>query len=269
MQILLDVVKGADNMIKDLYREQQINEAEGTFEAGQVPKKYLECERKKTFLLLILIAGIYGAYTYTLKGGIFCNAQTANFVLLSMALGNQKWMEAIYLLIPISAYFLGTIISEVVAVHIKKLHILRWDTLLIGIEIIVVIVLGALPASVPDQICQVALNFICSMQFNTFRQAEGMPMATTFCTNHVRQIGSSLVKYYRHHDEESKAKCQMHGSMLLFFLIGGIICVIFCRLFSVRAIWVALVFLVFLFIRLMIADLTYEKDLLERVPKGH
>ena len=71
MQILLDVVKGADNMIKDLYREQQINEAEGTFEAGQVPKKYLECERKKTFLLLILIAGIYGAYTYTLKGGIF------------------------------------------------------------------------------------------------------------------------------------------------------------------------------------------------------
>ena len=30
------------------------------------------------------------------------------------------------------------------------------------------------------------------MQYNTFRQAHGIPMATTFCTNHIRQAGVSL-----------------------------------------------------------------------------
>ena len=46
----------------------------------------------------------------------------------------------------------------------------------------------------PDQICQVALNFICSMQFNTFRQVQGVPAATTFVTNHIRQVGHFLAR---------------------------------------------------------------------------
>lgn len=40
------------------------------------------------------------------------------------------------------------------------------------VEIITVIILGLLPSSVPDQVFQVTINFICAMQFNTFRQAE-------------------------------------------------------------------------------------------------
>ena len=31
------------------------------------------------------VAGFYGAFTYSIRGGVFCNAQTANFVLFAMA----------------------------------------------------------------------------------------------------------------------------------------------------------------------------------------
>ena len=59
---------------------------------------------------------------------------------------------------------------------------------------LILFLIGFLPLSVPVQIVQVLINFICSMQYNTFRQAEGIPMATTFVTNHIRQIGIWLAK---------------------------------------------------------------------------
>lgn len=159
---------------------------EKAIELKQEKEAYLECEKRWIFGVLMLVAGFFGGFTYTIRGGVFCNAQTANIVLLSIALGNADWARALYYVIPISAYLLGTILSESAAFYIKKLHLIRWDTLFILVEMITALVLALLPESAPYQITQVSVNFICSMQFNTFRQAEGIPMATTFCTNHVR-----------------------------------------------------------------------------------
>ena len=171
---------------------------------------YLECERRWVYWLLILVAGWYGAYTFALRGGVFCNAQTANVVLFAMALGNGKRLSAAYLLLPISAYLMGSFISEWLGKTVKRLNLLRWDTLLVALEIVMVVLLAFMPASWPDQICQVALNFICSMQFNTFRQVKGTAAATTFVTNHIRQVGSSFAKYLRKHDPQNAKKIKTH-----------------------------------------------------------
>ncbi|MGI6117854.1 MAG: YoaK family protein [Bilifractor sp.] len=230
---------------------------------------FLECEKHWVFWSLILVGGFYGAYTYSVRGGIFCNAQTANVVLFSMAIGTHDWGRALYLIIPISAYFFGAVVSETLAKKVKQFRRFRWDTILVGFEIPMCIFLGALPKSAPDQICQVCLNFICSMQFNTFRQNEGIPMATTFVTNHIRQTGSNLVKAIRDHDNKASLRWKMHFSMIILFFVGGVISTLLCRTFGVRAIWGAVPFLLFTFIRLGIADRTYEKDLLDRTPHGH
>ena len=232
--------------------------------------EFLECEKRWVYWLLILTAGWYGAYTFSLRGGVFCNAQTANVVLFAMALGNGEWMKSAYLLIPIGSYFLGALLSEWMGKTVKRFHFLRWDTILIGFEILTVIFLGLLPADAPDQICQIMLNFICSMQFNTFRQIEGVPAATTFVTNHIRQVGSNLSKYIRHHDDtEALKKIEIHGALIIFFIIGAVISTVFCRIFSYRSIWGCLIFLVIIFIRLVYADRLYEKSLLAKVPHGH
>ena len=155
-------------------------------------KEYLECERHWVFALLIFVGGFYGVYTYLLRGGVFCNAQTANFVLFAIELGNFHWSKAAYYLIPMTAYMAGAFVSEAVSIKLTRVKFLRWETVLVAIEILFIIVLGFIPDSAPFQISQIAINFICSMQYNTFRQAEGIPMATTFCTNHVRQVGIHL-----------------------------------------------------------------------------
>lgn len=231
---------------------------------------YLECERRHVFFILMFVAGYYGAFTYTIRGGVFCNAQTANFVLFAMALGDGKWLHAVYFLIPMSAYLLGAIVSESLPNPVKKAWPIRWDTLLILVEIVVVIILGFLPESVPFQVTQIAINFICSMQYNTFRQARGIPMATTFCTNHLRQTGVLFVNAIKNRgDKNSFARMLHHGGMLVVFVIGGISSTILCRCLLGKAIWVTLIPLTILLIDLLHADLKTERTYREQKPRGH
>lgn len=232
-------------------------------------KSYLECEKKWIFAALMFVAGFYGAFTYSIRGGVFCNAQTGNFVFFSLAVGKGEFAEAMYYLIPMGAYLLGTIISEALPKPIKKLKLMRWDTLLILIEIIVVAFLGFLPESAPYQISQIAINFICSMQYNTFRQAQGVSMATTFCTNHIRQVGVWMVKAFTSRDKNSLGRMLHHILMLVCFVLGGILSTALCSVMQGRAIWIALIPLAVVFSDLLYADLHTEKDKMNLKPRGH
>lgn len=233
---------------------------------------FLMCERKWIYHMLIVVAGFFGAYTFLLRGNVFCNAQTGNVVLMGMALGSGKWGEALYYVIPISAYLMGAFVSELFPNPIKRHFSIRWDTLLIAIEMAAVIGLGFVPESAPVQISQVVINFIASMQYNTFRQAEGVPMATTFATNHIRQIGVGLAKEVKHLYEKDKShreKLLNHFEMLVFFVLGSVIGTILCNLFKGKAIWATLIPLGIILCTFVYADLIIEKDMMEKKPAGH
>ena len=164
------------------------------------PGEYLVCERRSVFALLTLSAGMMGAYTFNLRGGVFCNAQTANVVLMAIAFGAGDWVGGAYYLIPIGAYFLGAFLSEILPSPLRRFGFLRWDTYLVAFECLVLFSIGFIPLTWPDHLVQVLVNFIASMQYNTFRQAEGIPMATTFCTNQLRQVGIGFAKAVRKGD---------------------------------------------------------------------
>lgn len=233
---------------------------------------FLMCERKWVYHILIVVAGFFGAYTFLLRGNVFCNAQTGNVVLMGMALGAKKWSEALYYVIPISAYLMGAFASELLPDPIKHRLPIRWDTLLIAIEMLVVLGLGFVTESAPVQISQVAINFIASMQYNTFRQAEGVAMATTFATNHIRQIGGGLAKEVKHLHTKNKShreKLLQHFEMLIFFLVGSIVGTILCNLLVGKAIWATLIPLGVIFCTLLHADLTTEKEMMGKKPAGH
>lgn len=231
--------------------------------------QYLICEHRSIYALLMINAGMMGAYTFNLRGGIFCNAQTANVVMMAIAFGKGLWNEAFYFFIPITAYLLGAMISEMLPKPMKKIGFLRWDTCLIGFESIILFIIGFIPLTWSDHIVQVIINFIASMQYNTFRQAEGIPMATTFCTNHVRQIGIAIAKIIQNRDIDALKRGFVHFSMILYFLFGGIFLTFCCQYLQEKAIWVALIPMITSFCILAHADLTIEHDLLDVSPHGH
>lgn len=241
-----------------------------TLNENKEPKEdYLECEKKWVFAMLIFVAGFYGAFTYSIRGGVFCNAQTANFVLFAMEIGKGNFADALYYLIPMGAYLLGAVVSEILPKPMKKLGLIRWDTFLIIVEMAAVIILGFLPESAPFQISQVAINFICSMQYNTFRQAQGVPMATTFCTNHIRQVGVWLTKTIKYKDKKYAGRMLNHIVMLLCFCVGATISTFFCNLIYGKAIWLTLIPLGILLCNFLYADLKTEHDRLYQKPRGH
>lgn len=241
-------------------------------EQTKTEQHYLTCERNWVYFTLIWVAGFWGAFTYLLRGNVFCNAQTGNVVLMGMALGSAQWSTALYYLVPISAYVLGAFVSELLPNPIKHHFNVRWDTVLMLIELLAVLVLGFVPESAPVQISQVIINFIASMQYNTFRQAEGIPVATTFATNHIRQIGVGLAKELRHlhnRDKSHRRKLVRHLGMLFFFIVGAVVGTVVCHLFLGRGIWLTMLPLGVIFVTLLHADRTTEKDLVEQKPAGH
>ncbi|MFR4352405.1 MAG: YoaK family protein [Roseburia sp.] len=231
--------------------------------------QYLTCESNMIYALLMLSAGMMGAYTFNLRGGVFCNAQTANFVMMAVMFGKGQIMQGFYYVIPITAYFFGTFLSEVLPDPIKRFGFLRWDTYFIAFEAVTLFVIGFLPLRLPDQIVQVAINFIASMQYNTFRQAEGVPMATTFCTNHLRQTGVACARAVRKKDHAALKRSFLHVGMLFCFVLGGLILTFFCGVLLEKSIWLALIPTVIILGRLVYADLWKERDLLGQKPGGH
>lgn len=231
--------------------------------------QYLVCEQKSTYALLMAAAGMMGAYTFSLRGGVFCNAQTANFVMMAVDFGKGNWLKGCYYFIPVFAYFAGAFLSEALPVPVKRPGFLRWDTYLVGFEIIVLFIVGFIPLSWPDHVVQVMINFIASMQYNTFRQATGIPMATTFCTNHLRQVGIALAKTIHKKDPQLMKRGVIHIIMLTCFLTGGVLLGFACQPLQEKAIWIALIPLGIVFFKLAYADLTVEHDFLKYKPSGH
>lgn len=230
----------------------------------------LECERWWIFALMMCIGGFFGGYTFSSRGGVFCNAQTANFVMFGLAVGNGNWSNALYYLIPMISYLSGTMISEFLPKRVNKHSPLRWDTAFVAFEIVMVLIIGFIPESAPVQICHIIVNFMCSMQYNTFRAAEKIPMATTFCTAHVRNVGVYLVKWLKHKDEINFIKRSLfHAGMIGVFITGVILATVLCRFFGTKAIWFAEILLVITFADLLHADLTKEKGLSDSIPNGH
>ena len=91
----------------------------------EAAQPFLLCERAWLYHVMICVAGYFGAFTYLLRGNVFCNAQTGNVVLMGLALGQGEVRQALYYLIPISAYIAGAFLSELLPnpVKLSLIHI--------------------------------------------------------------------------------------------------------------------------------------------------
>ena len=108
------------------------------------------------------------------------------------------------------------------------------------------------------------------MQYNTFRQAQGIPVSTTFCTNHIRQVGVYAALSLRHpQDKAYRNRMYFHVLLIMSFVAGVIASAMLSERFGGRALLGALIPLMALFADLLYADLNTEKDRIGEKPHGH
>ncbi len=194
-------------------------------------------ERVSVGILLALVGGFLDAYTYLLHGAVFANAQTGNIVLMSMRLAEGDWLKGLYYFIPIAAFALGVVMTELIKALSQNFSFLKWRYIIVGMEAAVLFLLGLLPTATPDMAITVTISFICSVQVCSFRSLSGVPYATTMCTGNLRSATEQLCNYIR-----TKDKTALHHSGRYFFIIfcfcaGAAVGVLACNLWAGKSIW--------------------------------
>lgn len=211
-------------------------------------------------LLLAFVGGYLDAFTYTLKGGVFANAQTGNIIFLSLNLAEGKFGRALYFLLPLLAFISGVVLSEYIKKYLPKRNYLRCELLILGIEMIALILLTLLPSSLPNEVFTITISFICAVQFNTFRRLENSLYATTFCTGNLRSATRELFAFFADHDRAAGRRGIRFLFVVLLFGVGVVTGDNLCGQFGQSAMFVCSAVLLIAIISMLYYQRNLKQD---------
>ncbi len=159
-------------------------------------------ERMRIALCLAAVGGFLEAYTFTLKGGVFANAQTGNLVTCAVRLAQRDPAAALRSLLPIVAFVLGIMLTE----RLKRLPHEntpeQWHCIVIVTELALLLIVTFLPAGLPDFATTLIVSFVCALQYGRLRQTPGLPHAL------LQDARSSLCDHLLHRQSAQRG----HGA---------------------------------------------------------
>lgn len=170
------------------------------------------------FLSFAAVGGFLEAYTFLLHGGVFCNAQTGNLVLLVLRLCQGDFSSALRYVWSLLAYIAGIAASALLP------RVCRRTAFLIAVTAAEAAVLAALafqPEGTPDTVTYVSVSFLCALQYNSFTSCRGATLATTFCTNNLRQTVLNLCSGIAEKDNAKLKKSVIYALVILAFAAGA------------------------------------------------
>jgi uncharacterized membrane protein YoaK (UPF0700 family) len=209
-----------------------------------VPAIRTRPESLPTGVLLAGVGGFLDAYTFVGRGGVFANAQTGNIVLLGVAAGERHWLTALLHVPPILAFMLGIAVAETLARPAARRMVRRPARFVLGAEIVVLIVVGALPRQVPNEVVTAAIAFTSALQISTFRSLQGVDYSTTLTTSNLRTLVTKAYRWRADHDVTAGRQAAGISAVIAGFGVGAGVGALCTHFWGPRAVWVAAAMLV-------------------------
>ncbi len=172
-------------------------------------------------LLLAFVGGFLDAHTYIARGGVFANAQTGNIVMLGISFCQMNFAKSLYYLTPIFAFTFGIFITEILKRRFSDRRFITWIDVSLITETMILIILAFLPIEIPNEIVNVTISFVCSMQVNSFRRIKGAAFSTTMCTGNLRSGCESLYLFLSERDSEAGARAGRYFLVVGVFILGA------------------------------------------------
>ena len=172
------------------------------------------------FLSFAVAGGFLEAYTYLLHGGVFCNAQTGNLVLLALNLLSADFSAASRYLFSILAYIAGILVSALLPALLKGKC---FHLAVTAFEILALAAIAFIPSYASDWFTYVSVAFLCALQYNTFTECRGAKLATTFCTNNIRQTILHLHAGIRDKNSALLQKSGIYALVIAVFALGAVL----------------------------------------------
>lgn len=217
-----------------------------------------------TVIFLSLSGGLQDAYTYLFRGGVFANAQTGNIVLLSVHLFEGEWVSAGRYLVPLLAFSLGVLTSELARWHFQG-RLLHWRQLVVLGEIVFLFLVGFLPARL-DLLANALVSFACAMQVQAFRKVDGYAFASTMCIGNLRSGVESLCAWSRTRSPEAKRKSGRYFGVILLFALGAGLGSVSLGWWDARTIWLSCALLAVSFLLMFLREDLEEDPVIRREP---
>lgn len=202
-------------------------------------QRRLYSERIAFGVLLSIAGGLMDAYSYLARGGVFATGQTGNFVCIAVRLAQGNYLKALDHVVPIVFFFLGIFLAQHLH-HIKGGVVNpRWKRSVLLVEAAVFLIVGALPAAVPDMLANAMVSFAASMQYVCFNKLEyNGTYATVFATGNLRFCAETMHQAIFYKDKEAAKKCLRYGIVLGAFFAGVVLGVILELQLGLRMAWV-------------------------------
>ncbi len=197
--------------------------------------------------LLSFSGGLQDAYTYNVRDGVFANAQTGNVVLMSQNFMQGNWNVGIHYMFPLISFAAGIFLAERIESRFKSSRRIHWRQIILLIEVIMLFVVGFLPAYV-SMIANMLVSFSCAMQVQTFRKVHGYGYASTMCIGNLRSGTESLSQYMRTKERASLNKALHFFGIILIFAIGAGAGGVISMHLGYETIWISSVILVIVMI---------------------
>lgn len=189
---------------------------------------------------LSLVGGFLDAYTYLLKGGVFANAQTGNFVLLSISIISGDSGKLLKYFIPILMFLIGVFISEIFksSKTISKSN--NRVKLILGIECLVIICIGFFGSKASNALINSVVSFLAAVQVVTFDRLNGNPVATTMITGNLKNTMTNLSAFIISKNKRNLNKALIYITVIFAFGMGAFAGSLICRAMNNYAILVCL-----------------------------
>ena len=205
---------------------------------GQISQRVPIHETLAVGMLLSVVGGFLESYTYMLRGGVFCNGQTGNLVLMIISLVEGEIHRALYYPVPIVAFVLGIMLTNYMHYRLTGESVVAWIHILLAIEIVVLFFIGLVPLHFPNALANVPISFICSIQYHTFRQLKGAPYASTFCTNNLRLVAENLYRCCVEKERGAGMRALRYLAIIGIFLLGTATGALLARPMGQYAVWI-------------------------------
>lgn len=178
-------------------------------------------EHPVTGAALAVVGGFLDAYTYVAHEGVFANAQTGNVVFVAIDAARGDWAHALRFLPIIGAFLLGLVAAEWLAAHRHRPGLSDPTRAVLGAEILVLLAVAALPASVPHLATTTAVAFVAALQVTTFRLVRETSYSTTMTTGNLRTLVTAAYEWLSGYDRTQRAVALRLTVIVLAFAGGA------------------------------------------------
>lgn len=172
-------------------------------------------------LLLGLAGGFIDAYTYISRGNVFAFAQTGNMIYLGMSLARGNFAIVLKYLIPIIAFSLGVLVTEIIRDYFKNHQYIHWRQIIILLECLLLGLTVFVPQGDLNLVVTTLISFVCAMQVESFRKVNGNPFSSTMCTGNLRSGVENIFHAFYHKDKRAIEKSLSYFGIIVCFIIGA------------------------------------------------